>query len=66
MVERQLEKKRLDNRIYKNNPYNAYLFKIIFGFDERFISKQRLDRINDNIIFRLINCPRVYVKTDLM
>ena len=59
-------KQLLDNRIYESNPWNANFDDLTFDGDDRLISRQWLYRINDDIVFRLINSLIVYIKTNQM
>ena len=45
----------LDNIIYEINPQNDDFYDLPIDVDERLITRQRLYRINDNIVFRLNN-----------
>ena len=48
--------------IYENNPWNSYFDDLPFDGDERLIARRRLYRINDDIIFILINGSSVCVQ----
>ena len=56
-----LTKQSLDNRIYKSNPQNSNFGDLPFDSDERWIDRQRLYHIKDDIVLRLINSLIVYV-----
>ena len=51
----------LDNRIYESNPRNANFYDLPFEGDERLIARRKINCINDNTIFRLINGSSVYI-----
>ena len=50
-----------DNRIYESNPRNADFDDLPFDCDERFITRQRIYCIIDDIVFRLNNDSSVCV-----
>ena len=51
----------LDNGTYNINNINDNFDDLPFDGNERFISRQQLYRINDDIVFRLINDSSFYV-----
>ena len=51
----------LDNGTYNINNINENFDDLPFDGNERFISRQQLYRINDDIVFRLINVSSFYV-----
>ena len=51
----------LVNRIYEINRQNVDFDDLPFDGDGRLIARRRLYRLNDDILFRLINGLNVYV-----
>ena len=56
----------LDNRIYESNPKNNNFGDLHFDGDESLIARQRIYRINDDIVISFNNGLSVYVKTNQM
>ena len=56
-----LIRRSLDNRRYESNNKNSDFDDLPFDVDKMLITRQQLNRKNDDIIFRQINSLRVYV-----
>ena len=59
-------RQQLVDIIYEINPRDANFDNLPFDGDERLIARQKIYRINDDIVFRLNNGFRIYVKMNWM
>ena len=61
-----LIKVSFDNIIYESNPQNVDFDDLPFDGNELLITWQKIYCINDDIVFRLNNGSRIYVKMNSM